>query len=156
MSAAPSDEKRNPHAVYGPGVSLVIVCVPGKQGMRPHVCSRTGTINIRQHLGASSMGRVGRKWWMMHGDDHCPGVILVFDALQRCGEKCYLPVIERIRSTLAGDHAWIFKHITVESQDAHKWGIKGEINSRLDHRRAHEPPCIGGWRRSGRTEISQK
>src|SRR5277367_6297087 len=123
MSAAPRDEKGNPHAVYGPRVSLVIVCVPGKQGMWPHVCRRTSAIDIRQHLGASSVRRVGRKWWMMHGDDHCPGVVLAFDALQRCGEKRNLPIIERICSALAGDHAWIFEHIAVESQDAHEWGI---------------------------------
>ena len=58
-------------------------------------------------------------------------------------EEVELLVADRVVAALGGDDARAFEHVCVEADDRDEWGVEGEVDAGLGHRRADEGAGVG-------------
>lgn len=156
------------------GVTLVVVGVPGNDGMGINADVLADGVDIGEHeraavvcapAGTSAWGRVSKRR-MMNRNDDCALIVIVLDVLQLSRKEGELVVgnnrpgwssrggrLCRRTRGLARDYSRIFKSIGEESDDADVRGVERKVDAGLGHRSAMQRSGFGGDRGGRRAEI---
>src|SRR5262249_46821745 len=145
MSAVSAHDEGNleivPAEPDGSGVALIIMRMPGNEGMRIDVLLFADRIDFLQHVGAAAViaataARLGRRRVaerrMMHRDQDRALVVLLLDVVELCGqivelEVRYLAPGFLLVLLLARDHARILERVAEQPDDPDEGSIERKI-----------------------------
>jgi len=145
------------------GIALIVVGVPGKEGMRIDGGVLTNLVNLAKHRrtgpvissGAGSILRREAERRMMRRQEDRAEVVLVFDALQLGGQILKLKVrYDLPLGVFARDDAGILERVAEQSNHANERRVEGEVDARLSHRGPVEGRSFGRDHRFFGTEIA--
>ena len=147
MAASSRNDVGNLDRTDSPGEALVIVRMAGKNSVGPHARLPEYVVHFSSHLLAGAAGvtkcLMGSIGMVVNRQNKRPFETLEFRPHQHCVEKRKLHIGEiRLLTALAGYHTRSLECAAIECNDAKKWGLEGEIHSRLNLRSPHQTTCF--------------